>query len=104
MSSPMPPRPLPLPVARPQPRRAVSYDPLAKVAHFIFPGYPNGVLPDGNYHGVVLAAATDDLFGNSLAADAPFDFFFLNGDANHDRSVDFNDLVALAQNYNTTGK
>jgi hypothetical protein len=30
--------------------------------------------------------------------------YTLNGDANLDRSVDFLDLAALAQNYNTTGK
>ena len=28
----------------------------------------------------------------------------LAGDANRDRTVNFNDLVALAQNYNTSGK
>src|SRR5207248_1484799 len=35
--------------------------------------------------------------------EAVADFFVLAGDANHDRAVDFNDLVKLAQNYNTTG-
>jgi len=30
------------------------------------------------------------------------DFFFLNGDANHDRSVGFADLVAVAQHYGAT--
>ena len=44
-----------------------------------------------------------DAVGNPLPADYTFDFFVLAGDANHDRSVDFNDLVKLAQNYNTTG-
>jgi hypothetical protein len=32
-----------------------------------------------------------------------FNFFFMAGDANHDASVDFNDLVALAQHYNAPG-
>jgi hypothetical protein len=32
-----------------------------------------------------------------------FNFFFLPGDANQDRSVSFNDLAALAQNYNLGG-
>ena len=38
-----------------------------------------------------------------LAAEYRYDFFVLAGDANRDRAVDFNDLVALAQHYNTTG-
>jgi hypothetical protein len=59
------------------------------------------VLPDGNYHGRILAGLPD-FYGNALAADAQFDFFFLNGDANRDRNVGFDDLVALAQNYNST--
>jgi hypothetical protein len=46
---------------------------------------------------------TADLFGNVLSADAPFEFFVLAADANHDRKVDFADLVKLAQNYSTTG-
>jgi hypothetical protein len=79
---------------------AVAYDSATRTARFTFPGYPNGVLPDGNYHGRILAGLPD-FFGNALAADAPFDFFFLNGDANRDRTVGFNDLVALAQNYNS---
>ncbi|HEY7115108.1 MAG TPA: hypothetical protein VH475_00895, partial [Tepidisphaeraceae bacterium] len=88
----------------PQGYVAVSYDPATRTAHFTFPGYANGVLPDGNYHGRLLAAGAADLFGNSLITDAPFDFFILAGDANHDRAVDFNDLVVLAQNYNTPAK
>jgi hypothetical protein len=82
----------------------MTYDPTTQISHHTFPGYPNGILPDGNYEGLVLAGLTNDLFGNAMAADALFDFFVLSGDANHDRSVDFNDLVVLAQNYNATGK
>jgi hypothetical protein len=86
----------PIPIAN----IAVAYDTGTDTAHFTFPGYPNGVLPDGNYHGRILAGLPD-FYGNALAADAQFDFFFLNGDANRDRTVDFNDLVKLAQNYNS---
>src|SRR5205085_1733992 len=46
-----------------------------------------------------LDANGDGVSGDDLTVD----FFQLGGDANHDRSVDFNDLVALAQNYNSTG-
>ncbi|HEY7156042.1 MAG TPA: hypothetical protein VH575_18910, partial [Gemmataceae bacterium] len=38
-----------------------------------------------------------------LAGGFTFDFFVLSADANRDRTVDFNDLVILAQNYNSTG-
>jgi hypothetical protein len=81
---------------------ALSYD-SSQVATFTFPGFP-GSLPDGNYRARIAAGGVTDLAGNPLAADFTLDFFSLAGDANHDRTVDFNDLVKLAQNYNTSGK
>jgi hypothetical protein len=63
-----------------------------------------GPLPDGNYIATLPAGSVADPSGNALATDYTFTFFVLAGDANHDRSVDFNDLVPLAQNYNTSGK
>jgi hypothetical protein len=81
----------------------VDWDPNLLQARWTFPGYPAG-LPDGNYRATVMASGVSDLAGNSLAAEVSFDFFALAGDANHDRKVDFDDLVILAQNYNTTGK
>ena len=87
----------------PQGYLAVAYDPATQIAHFIFPGYPSGILPDGNHHGTVLTGSTDDLFGNALAADAPFDFFVLTADANHDRSVDTLDFTIMATNFNQSG-
>jgi uncharacterized delta-60 repeat protein len=59
-------------------------------------------LPDGNYHAQIAADAVRDYADNPLAAPISFDFFILAGDANHDRKVDFTDLVAVAQSYNTT--
>jgi hypothetical protein len=44
-----------------------------------------------------------DAAGNPLDPGAGFDFTVLAGDANHDRTVDFNDLVPLAQHYNGDG-
>jgi hypothetical protein len=82
----------------------MTYDRATHSARFTFPGYPSGILPDGNYRGMLLAGSTDDLFGNALSADAPFDFFVLAADANRDRKIDFGDLVTLAQNYGTAGK
>jgi len=82
----------------------VDYSAATKRATFTFPGFVGGVLPDGNYHASLTNGSVTDVAGNALAADAGVDFFVLGGDANRDRAVDFNDLVVLAQNYNTTGK
>ena len=82
---------------------AVTYDSATNTAHFTFPGYANGVLPDGNYTGRIYAGLPD-LFGNVMPADAPFEFFFLGGDANHDRAVDITDLGILATNWQGSDK
>ncbi|HEY7116328.1 MAG TPA: glycoside hydrolase family 76 protein [Tepidisphaeraceae bacterium] len=80
----------------------VDWDPQLRQARWTFPGYPAG-LPDGNYRATLAAGGVRDLTGNPMTDDATFDFFILAGDANRDRTVDFNDLVLLAQNYNTMG-
>ena len=72
-----------------------AYDPTLHRATLTF---DPAALPDGNYRLSLSAGALP-----GLASDFRFDFFVLRGDANHDRNVDFNDLVLLAQNYNTTG-
>jgi hypothetical protein len=41
-----------------------------------------------------------DTSNNSLAADVGVDFYVLGGDANHDRVVNFDDLLILAKSYN----
>jgi hypothetical protein len=82
---------------------ALSYDGTANVATFTFPGYAYGALPDGDYRATLGAGSVTDGSGNALAADFTYDFFFMNGDANRDRKVEFGDLVILAQNYNTAG-
>jgi hypothetical protein len=82
---------------------AVGYDLATNTAHFTFPGYPYGALPDGNYQGRIVAGLPD-FFGNSLAADAPFTFFVLAGDANRDRKVDVADLGILATNWQQSGR
>jgi hypothetical protein len=63
-------------------------------------GFPNGALPDGDYHAALVAGALTDAAGNPLVVGPGFDFTVLAGDVNHDRTVDFNDLVVLAQHYN----
>ena len=62
-----------------------------------------GVPADGDYRATIAADAVSDAAGNALAAGVTLDFFVFAGDANHDRKVDFDDLVLLAQNYNTLG-
>ena len=80
----------------------LNYFAANNLAVFAFPGYPYGALPDGNYRVTLMASGIADASGNHLAADYMTDFFFLNGDANHDRSVGFADLVAVAQHYGAT--
>jgi hypothetical protein len=75
-------------------------DPTTNTATLSF----GSILPDGDYTARAVAAGITNGGGTPMPADHVLDFFFLNGDANHDRKVDFNDLVVLAQNYNTTGK
>jgi hypothetical protein len=83
---------------------AFTFDPATHVATWTFPGLPHGALPDGDYAATIAAPLIKDLAGNTLAdGDLHLAFFSLAADANHDRVVDFNDLVKLAQNYNTVG-
>jgi hypothetical protein len=91
---------------------SVVYDPTAKTETIAFPGFASGHLPDGDYVMTLAAGDVKDLAGNALDGnsdgtggdDFTFKFYQLGGDATRDRKVDFNDLVRLAQNYNTTGK
>jgi hypothetical protein len=77
---------------------APTWDAATKTATWTFAS-----LPDGNYRMTLHKEGVTDAQGVPLAADDTLDFWFLNGDANRDRTVDFNDLVPLAQNYNTSG-
>jgi hypothetical protein len=82
---------------------SVAYDAATNTARFRFPGYPGG-LPDGGYRVTIAAADVTDIAGNPLAAGQTFDFFAFAGDANHDRTVDVQDLLIMGQNYNATGR
>jgi subtilisin family serine protease len=68
-------------------------------AVYTFPGYTFGALPDGDYHAGLTGLPLSDLAGNPVNVGAGFDFAVFAGDTNHDRTVDFNDLVALSQHY-----
>jgi dockerin type I repeat protein len=80
---------------------ALNYLAAASTAIITFPTQFHGILPDGNYHALVSNTLTDS-FGNALAGNTAFDFFFLTADANHDRTVNAPDFVAMAMNFNKT--
>src|SRR5690606_15831097 len=65
-------------------------------------GVANHILIDGNYRLRIKASEVRDLSGNAMAADVDSMFFFMNADANHDRAVNFDDLLLVAQNYGRT--
>jgi hypothetical protein len=83
---------------------AVSYDVPTRVATFTFPGVANGALPDGNYIASFGGGRVTDVAGNAVPSSLSTSFFVKAGDANRDRTVDFADLVILAQNYGQTGR
>jgi hypothetical protein len=76
----------------------------ANVSTIAFPGYPQGILPDGDYHLTLLAAGVSDTAGNPLPTDYGFDFFVFSADANRDRSVDTIDFNILAANFSQSGR
>ena len=83
---------------------AFAYDPATNTATFTFPGFADGVLPDGRYTATLPAGAVTDRAGNALAADAGADFFFLRGDANHDARVNLADFNTLAANFGQSNR
>ncbi|MDB5318904.1 MAG: Cna B-type [Phycisphaerales bacterium] len=76
--------------------QSVAYD---SVLHRAIVAFDPNAMVDGNYRLTIAAGALP-----GLAAAHQYDFFILAGDVNRDRAVDFLDLAALAQNYNSTGK
>jgi hypothetical protein len=80
----------------------LAYNPSSYVASLTFTGFAHGQLPDGDYRLTLAPGSVADASGNTLAAASTFDFFVFAGDANHDRSIGFADLVAVAQNYGAT--
>ena len=61
-------------------------------------------LANGNYRLEVSPGAVTDLLGRANASLFAASFFVLAGDANRDRTVDFEDLLILAQNYGQSNR
>ncbi len=78
---------------------AIAWDDLSGTATITF----NSLLPKGNYRLSAVPGSISDAAGNLLATPAAFDFFVQPGDANRDRSVNFDDLLILAANYTSSG-
>ena len=78
----------------------VSFDTVTNTATFTL----NNVVPDGAYRATLSGTGVTDPAGNSLGADHTFDFFFLNGDANHDGRVNLIDFNTLASNFGQSGR
>lgn len=64
----------------------------------------SSILLDGNYRVRVKAGEVADVAGNTLAVDSDTTFAFKNADLNGDLTVNFDDLLSLAQNYGGSGK
>lgn len=66
----------------------------------------------GDYVATLVSDNTVDRFGNKLDGDTngtaggnhALGFFFVQGDTNRDRKVDFEDLLTVAQNYGQSGR
>lgn len=77
-----------------------TYDSATNTATFGLPG----PLADGNYQASFAQGSVTDLAGAAMAPGYAFNFFAFAGDANHNRTVDVDDLYILATNWFGTGK
>ncbi len=85
----------------------LSYNPATRTAVITFPGYPNGILPTGQYTLTLSAAGITDSAGNPLDGNANgtggdnyvLSFAYQQGDIDGDGRVNFADLILLARNY-----
>jgi hypothetical protein len=78
----------------------LTYDTATNTATVTFAG----VLADGRYRATLLAAGVTNPSGTPLPSDHVLDFFFLNGDANHDERVNLDDFNVLAANFGQSGR
>ena len=86
---------------------ALTFDAGTSTATITFPGFANGVLPDGNYRLTLLSPGITNGAGQQLDANRDgtggdnftFEFFVLAGDANRDKAVNLQDFNILAANF-----
>jgi hypothetical protein len=91
-------------------KTVLSYDASTNTAVISFPGFPFGVIPDGNYRVTAFAPEIRDGINNMLDGngdgvagdDATGDFYVLRGDLNRDRTVSIADFITLASNFGKT--
>ncbi|MBC8105014.1 MAG: hypothetical protein H7Z14_00360 [Anaerolineae bacterium] len=76
---------------------ALSYAP--NTATFTFPGFVNGMLPNGSYSALIPGFNVTDIAGNP-AANAALNFSFLQGDTDGNGVVDFDDYARIDQGFN----
>jgi hypothetical protein len=77
---------------------ALAYDRRTDTATLTFPGFAQGVLPDGRYQ-ITIGPNVADRAGNAMTAPFTTQFTFLRGDANGDGRVNLDDFNILAQNF-----
>jgi hypothetical protein len=82
---------------------AVNYDAATNVARFTYLANPAGILLDGGYHAEFPVGILEN-FGNASTDSVLLDFFFLQGDANHDRRVNLADFNILAANFGQSNR
>ena len=86
---------------------SLSYNTTTNLATFSYIG-PGasipGVLPDGDYRATLVASGITSANGIPLPANHVFNFFFLNGDAHRDHTVNLTDFNTLASNFGTGGR
>ena len=73
----------------------LDYDEATHAATFTFPGFPSGVLPDGNYTAFLASDRVADPGGNALADEIEVNFVVLSGDADGDGRVGIADYFAI---------
>jgi hypothetical protein len=77
----------------------LSYNTGTNTATFVFPGFANGTLPDGDYRAVLSGAGVTNNAGIAIQSDTTLTFSHYAGDADHDRAFGTSDFVALSTNF-----
>ncbi len=86
----------------------LTYDAATNTASFTFPGYPDGMLPPGDYTAMIYGSLPD-LFGNQMGTETPLSFTVatvpptLPGDYNQNGEVDAADYIVWRKTLGATG-